>query len=158
MCHSSAEHPVRCRLFSCCWYLRRSHAQYVLRSTRLPLQVQVDVGYITTAVSDRVAHYVSSVLSVPGVTNTQMEAFLSTSTIPLGQVGYNQSETVRNTSVSFLAATASGAALLYLDKDVELYMGMADGMVSGWWRWWVPSVWLWAGGCCFVDVSQWVRL
>lgn len=118
----------------------------------------MDVGYITTAVSDRVAHYVSSVLSVPGVTNTQMEAFLSTSTIPLGQVGYNQSETVRNTSVSFLAATASGAALLYLDKDVELYMGMADGMVSGWLRWWVPSVWLWAGGCCLVDVSQWVRL
>ena len=107
-----------------------SHGLSVSMPYTLPPQVQVDVGYITTAVSDRVAHYVSSVLSVPGVTNTQMEAFLNTSTVPLAQVGYNQSVTVRDTLVSFVTATASGAALLYLDKDVELYMGMADGMVG----------------------------
>jgi hypothetical protein len=68
-------------------------------------------------------------MSVPGVTNAHMQAFLNTSTLPLSALGFQQSPAVRDALAGFLTATAAGAALLYLDQDVELYIGMGDGMV-----------------------------
>ena len=106
-----------------------THARMSPNSHCCPTQVQNDVTYITGAVSDRVGHYVSSVMSVPGVTNAHLQAFLNTSTVPLSALGFQQSPAVRDALAGFLTATAAGAALLYLDQDVELYIGMGDGMV-----------------------------
>lgn len=89
------------------------------------------MGYITSAVSARVGQYVTSVLSVPTVTNAHLNTFLNTTTVPLPALSFNQGLAIRDDLLSFLVATVSGAALLLLDRDMELYMGMGDGMVVG---------------------------
>jgi hypothetical protein len=94
-------------------------------------QVQRDVSYITSGVSARVGQYIASVLSVPTTINTQLNTFLNTSTVPASALGYVQNATVRNNLLPFLAATVSSAALLLPDQDVEVYLGMGDGMVVG---------------------------
>ena len=48
------------------------------------------MGYITSAVSARVGQYVTSVLSVPTVTNAHLNTFLNTTTVPLPALSFNQ--------------------------------------------------------------------